>query len=519
MDAKKGILKYKQLLGIAVAAVVLAIIFVPPQAQAFNVQASIPNAQGGHVTQAATGETLNVSINISPSEFIAVSNVTLIVDNTQPSVANATFASNGQFIAGKAGLVKDNTLTVTPVASQNGVVYGFGTVATGLSSSGNTFNFVGLTNSSIAGSHSVLGVSGPATITISTKLNTGLLSVGNHTLNVAVGSSAGGTANRYLVAPQLAFAVDANSQITTASVSSGANVQTTIAAPGGGGAITVHFDNATSSGSIAIEQKTAASLDNQTSSIFNVIGASAASFTVGGSTALTAGTIYEIDTSAITHTGFILVTIPYDPNTLPAGMTESNVKFYHWTGSAWEDVTVSVDTSAKTVTGKLTTLSPVVAGYTQSSSTSTSTTTTSVGGGGGGGGSVILNPSLPSDYFSTNPLAKLQIQNSSFKDLTGSTVLSAKPGQQVSINASFKNYQQTPQDYAMIIQVVDQNGFTTDIGWVTGTVNAGEIADSARSWTPETAGNYTIKIFVWDNVSTNPVPLSEITTKYFSASE
>jgi hypothetical protein len=238
---------------------------------------------------------------------------------------------------------------------------------------------------------------------------------------------------------------------------------------------------------------------------------------VGSSTALTAGTIYDIDISSITHTGFIYVTIHYDPNLLPAGMSENDVKFFHWTGTAWEDATVSVDTAANTVTGKLTTLSPVVAGYYSSSSSST-TTTTSVGSGGGGG-SVILNGSFPPDYFNANPLAKLQIQNSSFKNLAGTTLFGAKVGQQVSISATFKNYQQVAQNYAIIIQVVDQNGFTTDTGWVTGTVDAGQTVDNARSWTPDAAGNYTIKIFVWDNVSSSPVPLSETTTKYFSASE
>jgi hypothetical protein len=358
---------------------------------------------------------------------------------------------------------------------------------------------------------------GPGTITIQGKLNTALLTVGSHTVDVIINTGSGGNGVDKLTAPQFMFNVDANSQVSSGTVSSGSNTSTSTAAPGGG-TITIHFDNVSTGGQVSIEEKSAASLDSGTPSIFNVVGSTAASFSVGTGTALTAGTIYEIDLSAIAHSGFIDVTIPYDPSLLPVGMSESNVKFYHYTGTAWEDVTVSVDTTAKTVTGRLTSLSPVVAGYSLSTSTSTSTTTTSIGGGGGGP-SVILNPSLPSDYFNTNPLAKLQIQNSAFKDLTGSTVLSAKPGQQVSINASFKNYQQTPQDYAMIIQVVDQNGFTTDIGWVTGTVNAGEIADSARSWTPETAGNYTIKIFVWDNVSTNPVPLSEITTKYFSASE
>ncbi|WP_144239659.1 hypothetical protein [Nitrososphaera viennensis] len=304
--------------------------------------------------------------------------------------------------------------------------------------------------------------------------------------------------------------------MTTASVTSGTNVQTSTSAPGGG-TITIKFDNAQSSGQIAIEEKSAASLDNQTSSIFDVVGTFSAAFTVNGGTANTAGTIYEIDISAIGHTGFIDVTIPYDPNLLPLGTSENNVKFYHWTGTAWEDVTISVDTTANTVTGRLTSLSPVVAGYPSSASTNTSTTTTFGGGGGGGSATnVIINQSFPADYFNTHPLQKLQMQDSSFKTLAGNTIFGAKPGQQVNVSATFHNYQQVSQDYAIIVQILDQNGFTTDLGWVTGTADAGANIDGSRSWTVGAAGEYTVKIYVWNGVSNSPTPLSEITTKSFS---
>lgn len=523
-------LSLKSIIAFAVAAGILAAVFVPFQkVDAFTVGLDLPHASGGHVTQTAGGETFTISVDVAGGEFVSVSSVDVIVDNGQTSVTRSTFASTGALTAGPLGVFKNNTITITPTATQNGYGYGYGSIASGVNNpGGNTYSIVGGTTGFISGNtggfsnhvtnaNQVVGLVGPGTITIQGKLNTALLSAGSHTIDVIINTGSGGNGVDKLTAPQFVFNVDANSQVTTGSISTGTNSTTSTAVPGGK-TITVQFDSVSGGGQIAIEQKTASSLKNETSSIFNVVGSSAASFTVGGSTALTAGTVYEIDVSAITHTGFILVTIPYDPNLLPAGMSESNVKFYHWTGTAWEDVTVSVNTTAKTVTGKLTTLSPVVAGYSSSTSTST-TTTTSVGGGGSGGGSVILNPSFPTNYFETNPLAKIQIQDSSFKSLDGSTVIGSKAGQQVSISASFKNYQQTPQNYAIIIQVVDQNGFTTDIGWVTGTVDAGKTADSARSWTPETAGNYAIKIFVWDNVSSSPVPLSETTTKYFSASQ
>ena len=208
------------------------------------------------------------------------------------------------------------------------------------------------------------------------------------------------------------------------------------------------------------------------------------------------------------------VTIGYDPDLLPDGISEDDVKFFHWTGTTWEDKTLSVNTVANTVTGRLTSLSPIVAGFTPSSSTSSSSSS-SGGRGGGSGGAIDLTPTYPDAYFAANPLAKVQLQSSSFVNANGLNVFGASSGQQVTISTSFKNYQQGVQDYAIIVQVIDSDGFTTDIGWSAGKLEGGASTQASRSWTTDEPGSYTVKLFVWNGVSQAPTPLSEVTTKNF----
>lgn len=517
-----------QLITGIVAIAILAAIFVPFQkANAFTVDVTLPNASPSSVPTSAVGSQFKIEVNVSSGELISVSQIELIVDNHTPAVKRAIFDSSGHRISGNSTLTRGN-LDITMPSTTSGYGYGYGYVSAGTTfSPPNSFNSTtgqgaisGNTvgrSYGVVGANHVLGVVGPATITIEGKLNTAQLSVGTHTLEVFIHTGSGGNGNDQLTS-SLTFTTVGNSSIKSEPVTAGNNVTVEPNIPGTG-KIKVKFSNVTHGGDIKIEPLTPGNAGGLITSLFTATNGQIGKFNSHSSSVTTSGTVFEIDISALTlgSGATVEVTIPYDPSLVPKKLNESNIKVFHWTGTEWEDVTVSVDTVNKTVTARLSSLSPVVTGYLDSSVPTTSTTLTF--GGGGGGGSVILNPSFPADYFNTNPLAKLQIQDSSFKNLAGNAVFGAKVGQQVSINASFKNYQQTPQDYAMIIQVVDQNGFTTDIGWVTGTVDAGKTADSARSWTPETTGNYTIKIFVWDNVSTNPVPLSETTTKYFSASE
>ena len=154
------------------------------------------------------------------------------------------------------------------------------------------------------------------------------------------------------------------------------------------------------------------------------------------------------------------------------------------------------------------------------------------GGGAGGGatsgggdavgasGNVLRpGPVYPASYFVTHPLEKVQLQRSNFIGIfSGDRLSEARSGEQIAIAISFRNYQQSEQNYAMIVQIENSQGFTTDIGWVQGSFDSGEIANAARTWTAGEQDSYTIKIFIWDGVGPSPTALSEVTTRSFSVS-
>jgi beta propeller repeat protein len=66
---------------------------------------------------------------------------------------------------------------------------------------------------------------------------------------------------------------------------------------------------------------------------------------------------WDISTSA-GYTGEVLVTIPYDP--AGVGGRPENLKLYHWKDNGWENATVSVDTVAHTITGRVSSFSDFV---------------------------------------------------------------------------------------------------------------------------------------------------------------
>lgn len=530
MEARNALLKYKGIIGIAVAGVILAGIFVPLQrAEAFTVNVSLPNANPNSVPTSALGSQFKIEVHVSPGELISVSQIELVLDNNSPSEKQAIFDTDGHRISGSSTLTRGE-LELTIPSTSSGYGYGYGYVTTDTSSAANqdfiSGNNVG-PNHAVPGANHVIGVVGPATITIEGKLNTALLSAGAHTLDVLVHTGSGGNGKDKL-AGSLTFTTTGDSSIHNEHVPGTGNVEVESDLHEHG-KVKLHFSNIDQNGTISIQPMDPDKAEQLIGNLFDSHNHYFAKLhSHDGHSATTAGTVFEIDTSSLTlHAGSTIeVTIPYNPDLLPHGFNESKLKLFHWTGTGWEEITViSVDKHNHTITATLGSLSPVVAGYDDSSLSSGSGGGISVSGGGGGGGgggsggggsSSISNPTLPQDYFALHPLSKMQVQNTSFKSLTGGDLFGAKPGQQVNIAATFHNYQDMPQSYAIIIQVLDQNGYTTDLSWVTGMADAGTNADGSRSWTVPAQGDYSVKIFVWDGVTTTPTPLSEITEKTFT---
>lgn len=66
--------------------------------------------------------------------------------------------------------------------------------------------------------------------------------------------------------------------------------------------------------------------------------------------------------------------------------------------------------------------------------------------------------------------------------------------------------------FTYIVQVKDANGVVISINWIQGnSLAAGACVTPGISWTPESAGEYTIEVFVWESLS-NAVALSPISS-------
>lgn len=517
---------YRQIAGIAVAAIILTVIFVPFQrASAFEVDLELPNVTDtSAVPTSAVGSTFEVTIDVEAGELVSIESIEVILDNGEDSVKRAIFDSDGKRTDGSSTLTRGNLKITTTGSSAYGYGYGYGLVSDGTAFSSPysyafTYSYAFISGNNVGYSNAIgtarTGIIGPGTITIEGKLNTALMEAEvPHTLDVLINTGTGVDPD-HIVAPQLTFATVGNSSINKATVTGDGEV-TPIP---GKGKFKVKLNGVTGGGQLVVETTTPDKLEDLFGSIFTNKFGKKAVFSVGSSTAVTLGEdFFDIDASSITlgPSGNFEITVPYSEASIPNGVDEDDLKLFHYDDDAdeWEDITTDVDTDANTITGETDSLSPIVAGYTESS----------VGGGAGGtgggaagaGGKNIVNETFPADYFLTRPLAKVQISESGFTNAQGNNIVGGFVGQQVAISTSFHNFQENPQPYAIIIQVVDENGFTIDLSWAQGVLERGQGTETSRSWTAEERGNYSINIFVWNGVSGAPIPLSEVTQKNFS---
>jgi hypothetical protein len=152
------------------------------------------------------------------------------------------------------------------------------------------------------------------------------------------------------------------------------------------------------------------------------------------------------------------------------------------------------------------------------------------GGGGHGKRTVIVNPQnnageqqsieiLQDSHFEANPLDRIRLGALEFLDSEGINITQIRVGQEVSITGKFSNHQNGPQNYAFIVQAVDEDGIVVYIGWQPASIEKGIIAEEAVLWTPEQSGNYSVKIFIWDSLGLSPTPLSVVSIKYLEVTE
>jgi len=105
------------------------------------------------------------------------------------------------------------------------------------------------------------------------------------------------------------------------------------------------------------------------------------------------------------------------------------------------------------------------------------------------------------------PLERAPASNPRIVDAFGSELDEVSVDQQVQITADLANGQDRDQSFAYLVQIQDEDGVTTSLSWITGSLAPGQNLNPAQSWTPTSPGTYNVQIFVWESVD-NPDALS-----------
>lgn len=106
------------------------------------------------------------------------------------------------------------------------------------------------------------------------------------------------------------------------------------------------------------------------------------------------------------------------------------------------------------------------------------------------------------------PLERAPATNPRLVDSLGNSINgSIQRGHQVQIVADLTNNQGKEQPFAYIVQITDQTGAVVSLSWISGSLDSNQMMSPSQSWIPNSSGNYTAEIFVWQSIN-NPDALS-----------
>ena len=81
--------------------------------------------------------------------------------------------------------------------------------------------------------------------------------------------------------------------------------------------------------------------------------------------------------------------------------------------------------------------------------------------------------------------------------------------QQIQIAADITNNQEKSQKFNYLVQVKDSEGIVVKVAWFSGELNPQQKWNTSVFWVPQSAGEFTAEIFVWEGFPVNHRGLSE----------
>jgi hypothetical protein len=105
------------------------------------------------------------------------------------------------------------------------------------------------------------------------------------------------------------------------------------------------------------------------------------------------------------------------------------------------------------------------------------------------------------------PLEQVTASNPRILDSSGNSLSRVMTNKQIQIVSDVTNQGNKDQPFAYLVQIQDNNGITLYLTWITGSMVPKQTLNLGQSWLPNSAGTYTVQIFVWQS-TTNPNALS-----------
>jgi hypothetical protein len=150
----------------------------------------------------------------------------------------------------------------------------------------------------------------------------------------------------------------------------------------------------------------------------------------------------------------------------------------HFEGGAWEDATVFVNATSNTVTGKLTSLSPVVA-------------------------AIVEDGSYGEVYYESHPHSKISTANLSYVDQAGNVTIDGMPQQDIDgVTITLTNTQRMDQLITVVTQVLDENNVVVSIDSTSEALQRGQSTTLTvkPAFPGLRAGAYTVQVIVVDDI-------------------
>jgi hypothetical protein len=102
--------------------------------------------------------------------------------------------------------------------------------------------------------------------------------------------------------------------------------------------------------------------------------------------------------------------------------------------------------------------------------------------------------------------SEMSIRDVKLTDENSKPVPEPEAGQMLMLQSTVKNHLGVKQKFITIYQIKDANDVPVMLFWFSSQLQAMDTMDAAISWMPETAGTYTLQIYLWESMA-NPMPL------------